>query len=62
MLYILENSALQMVAHLCIHMSVDGYLWSAFNSAELSTMATLIAPYGGIWQVGLKKTDKNIVN
>ena len=34
---------------LCIHMSVDGYLWSGFNSAELSTVATLIAPYGGIW-------------
>ena len=47
---------------LCIHVSVDGYLWSRFNSAELSTVATLIAPYGGIWQVGLKKADKNIVN
>ena len=45
---------------LCIHISVDGYLWSGFNSAELSTVATLIAPYGGIWQVGLKKTDNNI--
>ena len=45
---------------LCIHVSVDGYLWSGFNSAELSTVATLIAPYGGIWQVGLKKADNNI--
>ena len=47
---------------LCIHVSVDGYLWSGFNSAELSTITTVIAPYGGIWQVGLKKADKNIVN
>ena len=47
---------------LCIHMSVDGYLWLGFNSAELSTVATLIAPYGGIWQVGLKKANNNIVN
>ena len=45
---------------LCIHVSVDGYLWSGFNSAELSTVATLIAPYGGIWQVGLMKADNNI--
>ena len=45
---------------LCIHVSVDGYLWSGFNSVELSTIATLIAPYGGIWQVGLKKADNNI--
>ena len=36
-------------------MSVDEYLWLGFNSAELSTVATLTAPYGGIWQVGLKK-------
>ncbi|KAK7829759.1 b3 domain-containing transcription factor vrn1 [Quercus suber] len=45
---------------LCIYVSVDGYLWSGFNSAELSTIATLIALYGGIWQVGLKKVDNNI--
>ena len=45
---------------LCIHVSVDGYLWLGFNSAELSIVATLIAPYGGIWQVGLKKVDNNI--
>ncbi|KAK7851614.1 b3 domain-containing transcription factor vrn1 [Quercus suber] len=45
---------------LCIHVSVDEYFWSGFNSAELSTVATLIAPYGGIWQVGLKKADNNI--
>ncbi|XP_050263972.1 B3 domain-containing transcription factor VRN1-like [Quercus robur] len=45
---------------LCIHVSVDGYFWSGFNSAELSTVATLIAPYGDIWQVGLKKADNNI--
>ncbi|KAK7851616.1 hypothetical protein CFP56_041436 [Quercus suber] len=31
---------------LCIHVSVDEYFWSGFNSAELSTVATLIAPYG----------------
>ena len=47
---------------LCTHVSVDGYLWSGFNSVELSTVATVIAPYGGLWQVGLKKADKNIVN
>ena len=41
-------------------MSVDGYLWSGFNSVELSIIATLTAPYGGIWQVGLKKVDNNI--
>ena len=35
MLYLLENSALQRVAHLCIHMNGDGYLWWGFNSAEL---------------------------
>ena len=45
---------------LYIHVSVDGYLWSGFNSVELSTVATLIAPYGGIWQVELKKVDNNI--
>ena len=45
---------------LCIHVSVDGYFWSGFNNVELSTVATLIAPYGGIWQVGLKKSDNNI--
>ena len=39
---------------------MDGYLWSRFNSAELSTVAILTAPYGGIWQVGLKKADNNI--
>ena len=37
---------------LYIHVSVDGYLWSRFNSVELSTVATLIASYGGILQVG----------
>ncbi|KAK7820012.1 hypothetical protein CFP56_039294 [Quercus suber] len=47
---------------LCIHVSVDGYLWSGFNSAELCTVATLIAPYGGVWQVGLKKADNNILS
>ena len=26
---------------------------------KLSTIATLTIPYGGIWQVGLKKVDKN---
>ena len=41
-------------------MSVEGYLWSGFNSVKLSTVATLIAPYGGIWQVGLKKAYNNI--
>ena len=35
-------------------------MWSRFNSAKLSTVATLIAPYGGIWQVGLKKAYNNI--
>ena len=25
---------------LCFHVSVDGYLWSGFNSAELSTIET----------------------
>ena len=60
MLCLFENGALQKVAHLCIHVSGDGYLWSGFNSAELSTVATLIAPYGGIWQVRLKKADNNI--
>ncbi|KAK7823727.1 b3 domain-containing transcription factor vrn1, partial [Quercus suber] len=50
---------------MCIHVSVDGYrdsgwyLWLRFNSAELS-YATLDDPYGGIWQVGLKKADNNI--
>ncbi|KAK7846539.1 b3 domain-containing transcription factor vrn1 [Quercus suber] len=45
---------------LCIHVSVDGYFWSRFNSAELSTVATLIAPYPHFWQVGLKKANNNI--
>ena len=27
-----------------IDVSVDGYFWSGFNSAELSTIATVIAP------------------
>ncbi|KAK7837422.1 b3 domain-containing transcription factor vrn1 [Quercus suber] len=45
---------------LCFHVSVDGYLWLGFNSAELSIVATFTAPYGGIWQVGLKKADNNI--
>ena len=45
---------------LYFHVSVDGYLWSGFNSAELSMVATLTVPYGGIWQVGLKKVDNNI--
>ncbi|KAK7851534.1 b3 domain-containing transcription factor vrn1 [Quercus suber] len=45
---------------LCFHVSIDGYLWSGFNSAELSTIVTITAPYGGIWQVGLKKADNNI--
>ena len=45
---------------MCFHVSVDEYLWLGFNSAELSTVATLTAPYGGIWQVGLKKADNNI--
>ena len=35
MLCLLENGALQRVAHLCIHVSGDGYLWLGFNSAEL---------------------------
>ena len=35
MLCLLENGALQRVAHQCIHVSVDGYLWSRFNNAEL---------------------------
>ena len=35
MLCLLKNGALQRVAHLCIHVSGDGYLWSRFNSAEL---------------------------
>ena len=42
-------------AAMCIEASVDGYFWSRFNNTELSTVATVIAPYGGIWQVGLKK-------
>ena len=29
------------------------------NSAELSIVATLTAPYGGIWHVGLKKIDRS---
>ena len=41
-------------------LSMDGYLWSGFNSAELSTVATLNALYGGIWQVELKKANNNI--
>ena len=45
---------------MCFHVSVDEYLWLGFNSAALSTVATLTAPYGGIWQVGLKKADNNI--
>ena len=45
---------------LCFHVSVDGYFWLGFNSAKLSTVATLTALYGGIWQVGLKKADNNI--
>ena len=45
---------------LCFHISVDRYLWSGFNSTKLSTVAILTAPYGGIWQVGLKKADNNI--
>ena len=45
---------------LYFHVSVDGYLWSGFNSAELSMVATLTAPYAGIWQVGLKKVNNNI--
>ena len=45
---------------MCFHVSVDKYLWLGFNSAALSTVATLTAPYGGIWQVGLKKADNNI--
>ena len=45
---------------LYFHVSVDGYLLSGFNSAELFTVTTLIPPYGGIWQVGLKKADNNI--
>ena len=36
---------------MCIDVSVDGYFWSGFNNTELSTVATVIAPYGGIWQV-----------
>ena len=47
-------------AAMCIDVSVDGYFWSRFNNTELSTVATVIAPYGGIWQVGLKKADNNI--
>ena len=35
MLCLFENGALQRVAHLCIHVSGDGYLWSGINSAEL---------------------------
>ena len=35
MLCLIENGALQRVAHLCIYVSGDGYLWSGFNSAEL---------------------------
>ena len=46
MLCILENGALQNDEYLCI--------------SELSIVATLTAPYGGIWQVGLKKADNNI--
>ena len=45
---------------MCIDVSVGGYCWSGFNNAELSTVATVIAPYGGIWQVGLKKANNNI--
>ncbi|KAK7859461.1 b3 domain-containing transcription factor vrn1 [Quercus suber] len=45
---------------LCIHVSVDGYSWSGFNNAELSTVATFIAPYPHFCQVGLKKADNNI--
>ena len=35
MLCLLENGALQRVAHLCIQVSGDGYLWLGFNSAKL---------------------------
>ena len=35
MLCLLKNGALQKVAHLCIHVSGDRYLWSGFNGAEL---------------------------
>ena len=45
---------------LCFHVSVDGNFWLRSNSAELSTVATLTAPYGGIWQVWLKKANNNI--
>ena len=31
----LRNGALQKVAHLCIHVSGDGYVWLGFNSAEM---------------------------
>ena len=43
MLYLLENSALQRVTHLCIHVSGDGYLWSGFNSAELLSIISRTA-------------------
>ena len=42
MLYLLENSALQRVTHLCIHVSGDVYLWSGFNSAELLSITSRI--------------------
>ena len=43
MLYLLENSALQRVTHLCIHVSGDGYLWSGFNNAELLSITSKTA-------------------
>ena len=35
-------------------------MWKKIGD-ELSIVATLIVPNGGIWQVGLKKFDKNIL-
>ena len=35
MLCLFENGALQRVAHMCIQVSGDGYVWSGFNSFEM---------------------------
>ena len=40
-----ENGALQRVAYLCIHVSVDGYFWSRLNSVELLSSTCRIVYY-----------------
>ena len=43
MLCLFKNGALQRVVHLCIHVSVDGYLWSGFHNAKLLSSTCKIA-------------------